>query len=156
MTRELLLALLISCDGGTLIGSPASDLGSPSQEVRDVAAKLLRPSYTVPYPTKWAWVERAVTNGMSQRDVLKALSPLKVKPDEGGVNAAYILSYRLDDAWVLTCWFSTKGGILSKRTLSPSLRSVWVEPPTNFTGTWVTYYVNGQTNYQIHYDSGKV
>jgi hypothetical protein len=155
MTKQLLLAFLISCDGGALMGSPASDLGSSSQEVRDAAASLLRPSYSMPSRSKWEWVEGAVTNGMSQNDVLKALSPLKAKPDEGGVNATYILSYRLDDAWIFTCWFSTKGGVLSKRTLLPNLRSVWVEPATNFTGVWVTYYSNGQTNYQIHYDSGK-
>ena len=71
------------------------------------------------------------------------------------MNAAYVLWYRLDDAWALSCWFSAKGGVLSERKLELSLRSVWVEPPTNFTGTWVTYHVNGQTDCQINYDKGK-
>jgi hypothetical protein len=155
MTRRLLLVCLSYCWGGTLVGSPASDLGSPSQEVRDAAAKVLRANYALPSRTNWEFVVSVVTNGMSDTEVLKLLSPLKVEPDEGGVNAAYILSYRLDDAWLLNCWFSKKGGVLSERKLEQSFRSVWVEPPTNFTGMWVTYHPNGQTNCQIDYDKGK-
>ncbi|MCO5053975.1 MAG: hypothetical protein M9920_16990 [Verrucomicrobiae bacterium] len=56
---------------------------------------------------------------------------------------------------MLTCWFRNKGDILFERTLSPSLRNVWVAPPTNFAGIWITYFVNGQKSHQIHYDDGK-
>jgi len=155
MMGRLLLALLICCCRGTVVGSPASDLSSPSQEVRDAAARLLRTNYAVPSRTNWEWAVNTITNGMGEAEVLRRLSPLKVKPDEGGVNAAYILSYRLDDAWQLNCRFSKKDGVLFDRKLELSLRTVWVEPPTNFTGMWVTYRANGQTNCQIDYDKGK-
>jgi hypothetical protein len=91
---------------------------------------------------------------MTKTNVLELLSPFKVTPQGGFVSGSSSSeSYRLDDAWVLTCGF--RGSVLFERTLSSSLRYVWVAPSTNFTGTWVTYYVNGQRSHEIHYDDGK-
>ena len=32
---------------------------------------------------------------------------------------------------------------------------MWVEPPTNFTGLWVTYFVNGNKAREIDYEDGR-
>ena len=156
MTTRLLILLLICCWKTSLIGSPADDLASPAQEVRDAAAKILRSSYTTPSRTNWESVVNSITNGMTKTNLLELLSPYHVTPMWGmGSGGSHSQSYRLDDAWMLDCWFRNQGDILIERTLSPSLRNAWVPPPTNFTGIWITYFVNGQKSHQIHYDNGK-
>jgi hypothetical protein len=156
MTTRLLILLLICCWRTSLIGSPADDLGSPSQEVRDAAAKILSSRYTAPSRTNWEAVVNSITNGMTKTNLLELLSPYHVTPMWGmGSGGSHSQSYRLDDAWMLTCWFRNQGDILFDRTLSPSLRNVWVAPATNFSGIWITYFVNGQKSHEIHYDDGK-
>lgn len=156
MTTRLFILLLICCWRTSLIGSPADDLSSPSQEVRDAAAKILRSSYTAPSRTNWEAVVNSITNGMTKTNLLELLSPYHVTPMWGaGSGGSHSQSYRLDDAWMLVCWFRNQGDILFERTLSPSLHNVWVAPPTNFTGIWITYFVNGQRSHQIHYGGGK-
>lgn len=34
--------------------------------------------------------------------------------------------------------------------------NIWVQPPANFSGDWVTYWVNGQRNIVRHYQYGKL
>ena len=155
-TRCLLITLLICCCGASLLGSPVSDLSSPSQEVRDAAAKILRGSYAAPSRTNWDFVVSAITKGMAKTNVLKLLSPYKVKSEGGfGGGGSYSEMYRLDDAWMLVCGYRQKDDVLIERLLSMSLRYVWVAPTTNFTGTWVIYFVNGQKSREIHYENGK-
>lgn len=156
ITTRFLVAILICCWSDSLTGSPASDLSSPSQELRDTAAKILRDSFVAPSRTNWESVVNAISNGMTKATVVKLLSPYKVTAQRGiGSGGSYSESYRLDDGWVLLCWFRNQGDVLFERTLSPSLRYVWVAPSTNFTGTWVTYYVNGQKSHEIQHDDGK-
>jgi hypothetical protein len=156
MITRILIVLLIYFWKESLIGSPASDLSSPSQETRDAAAKILRSSYIAPSQTNWDAIVNSITNGMTKINVLDLLSPYHVTSGSGfGSGNSHSESYRLDDAWMLTCWFRNQGDILFDRTLSPSLRNVWVAPPTNYAGIWITYFVNGQKSHQIHYDGGK-
>jgi antitoxin component YwqK of YwqJK toxin-antitoxin module len=44
---------------------------------------------------------------------------------------------------------------LSERNLTESVRSIWVKPPSLFTGCWVTYFTNGQPADEIHYAGGR-
>lgn len=156
MTARLLIAFLICCSSVNLIGSPASDLSSSSQEVRDAAAKALRSSNTLLSRTNWEAIAGAMTNGMARMSVTELLSPHHTIPSaEGGPDGSYRLSYRLDDTWILICHFRYTDDALLDRTLSASPLYVWVEPPTNFTGVWITYYVNGQKSHEVHYDNGK-
>lgn len=156
MTTRLLIVLLVCCWRASLTGSPADDLSSPSQGVRDAAAKILRSTYTAPPRTNWEAVLNTITNGMTKTNLLELLSPYHVTAEWGnGTGGSHSQNYRLDDAWILTCWFRNKGDVLLERTLSPSLRYVWVAPPTNFAGIWITYFVNGQKSHGIHYDNGK-
>jgi hypothetical protein len=155
MTTRLLI-LLLTCWTSSLIGSPTDDLSSPFQDVRDAAAKVLRSSFTAPSRTNWEAVVNAVTNGMTKTNLLQLLAPYHVTPLMGmGSGGSHSQTYRLDDAWVLVCWFRNQGDVLFERTLSASLRYVWVAPPTNFTGIWITYFVNGQKSHEIRYDDGK-
>ena len=156
MITRLLIVFLICCWRSSLIGSPADDLSSPSQQVRDAAAKILRASYTVPSRTNWEAVVGSITNGMTKTNLLELLLPYHVTAQMGmGSGDSHSQTYRLDDAWILICWFRNEGDILFERTLSASLRYVWVAPPTNFSGIWITYFVNGQKSHEIHYGAGK-
>jgi len=156
MTLRLLIVLLIYCWRCILAGAPADDLNSPRQEVRDAAAKILRSSYTTPSRTNWDAVVNSITNGMTKTNLLKLLSPYHVTEMwGGGSGGTYSQAYRLDDAWILICSFRNAGDILFDRKLSMDLRNVWVLPPTNFSGIWIVYFVNGQKSHQIHYDAGK-
>ena len=156
MTTRLLIAFLICCSIANLIGSPASDLSSSSQEVRDAAAKILRSSNTLLTRTNWEAIAGTMTNGMAKMAVTELLSPYHVIPSaEGRPRGSYSLSYRLDDTWILICHFRYTDDVLLDRTLSMSPLCVWVEPPTNFTGVWITYYVHGQKSREVHYDDGK-
>jgi hypothetical protein len=156
MPTRILLVILVYCWRTCLIASPASDLGSPSQQVRDSAAEVLKISYTAPARTNWDSVVAAITNGITKSNLLTILAPFKVTArlgfGSGGTRSEY---YRLDDAWLLVCWFRNEAEVLFERKLEPSLRSVWVAPPPDFTGTWVTYHVNGQKSHEIGYEAGK-
>jgi hypothetical protein len=156
MTTRLLVMVLLCCVGASLIGSPASDLSSPVQGVRDAAAQGLRASYTPPARTNWDAVFAAVTNGMTKTNLLKLLAPFKVEAQPGfGSGGSHSEYYRLDDAWVLVCWFHNEGDTLFERELESNLKYVWVAPPPDFTGTWITYHVNGQKSHEIGYKAGK-
>jgi hypothetical protein len=156
MIMRWLILLLLFVWRISLIGSPADDLSSPSQEVRDTAARILRASYNAPSRTNWEGVINSITNCMTKTNVLELLSIYHVTPLwGGGSGGSYSQAYRLDDAWILICWFREQDEILLERKLSPSLRYVWIAPPTNFSGVWITYFVNGQKSHEIHYDGGK-
>ena len=42
-----------------------------------------------------------------------------------------------------------------KVSLQEHLQHVWVEPPEGFSGTWTTYFINGQRSHEIHYAGGR-
>jgi hypothetical protein len=42
-----------------------------------------------------------------------------------------------------------------KALVTPSVRQVWVAPPAGYTGSWVTWHVNGQKAHGIQYRNGK-
>ena len=66
-------------------------------------------------------------------------------------------SYRLDDAWVLSCSFVRRDGgefVLSAE-LGEQLWHIWVPPPAKFTGVWTVYFVNGKRSHEIHYADGR-
>ena len=156
MTTRLLITLLVCCRASSLLGSPADDLSSPHQQVRDAAAKFLLATYTAPSRTKWEPVVDSITSGMTKTNLLKLLAPHHVTELWGnGSGDSHSQAYRLDDAWILVCSFRNQGEVLIERTLSPSVRNIWVAPPKNFAGIWITYFVNGQMSHEIHYDDGK-
>ena len=98
--------------------------------------------------------------GTSKTNVFEMLRPFNVTVEEGsGTGQGHTVGYRLDDAWLLRCSYRNRGhlldGTLIRSELIQRVRHVWVEPPTNFTGVWITYFANGQKAQEINYKDGR-
>ena len=160
MARQLVLVIFL-CSVSSLSASPRSDLSSPSQEVRDAAAKILLTNYIPPSRTNWESFLATIKVGDSKKTVLEKLQPFNASPiPEGGfaTGGECDISYRLDDLWMLDCQFICISDTLVQRKLTEHLRSVepvGVQLPPKFTGVWTTYYVNGQKCREVHYKEGK-
>ena len=147
---------VISCIA-SLSASPLDDLSSPSQETRDAAAKTLRETYQPPPATNWNSLLKALELG-TKRSVIEAQLRSSNLVVGGGVGIGKIV-YGLDDRWALECSFTNNAAGVSNSALAhvalkEQLRHVWVEPSTNFTGVWRTYWVNGQPSHEFHYQNG--
>jgi antitoxin component YwqK of YwqJK toxin-antitoxin module len=59
-------------------------------------------------------------------------------------HATQHFEYRLDDYWCLDCEFTNNNNSLMRWELSPNWQAISIQPSTNFNGTWVNYYANGQ------------
>ena len=137
---------------------PTSDLMSPSQEVRDAAAKVLRVKAKPSSKLKWALFSVRLKFCKTKSDVLELLKTYGVSTNPvGGVGSiAEYLDYQLDDYWVLTCGFDTNPEhLFFNWKLSPRWRSYFVRPSTNFTGIWINYFANGQKNSEEHLLNGQ-
>ena len=60
-----------------------------------------------------------------------------------------MIDYRCDEAWILQCDYRYQGPYRGKETLYDwrlKLSPIYfaVKAPTNFTGTWIEFYINGQ------------
>lgn len=155
ITGASIAALGLFCWSGDLHASPFDDLSSPSQETRDAAAKVLRGTYTPPSRTNWDGLVRALHPGTSMVNVEKELQSSNLVVC-GGLSSGNteVKTYRLDHLWTLNCSFTndTESKInagLSHVALREQLQNVWVEPPTNFTGVWRTYWANGQPSHEV-------
>lgn len=150
---RFLATLLLLYSSAVLVASPKSDLSSTNQETRDIAAKILRKTYTPPPQTNWNALVLALKVGMSKTNVLDILKSANAQMGGGAGSGTFeAIQFRLDDAWMIECYFDHgfKGCKLFSETLE-----VWAEPPTQFTGLWTTYYVNGQKSYETHFENGK-
>lgn len=141
-----------------LIASPLSDLASPSQEVRDATAKILLATYVAPSRTNWDSLINKLKLGASKTNILELLSPYTNNIEGGGGSGIVEWErYRLDDRWLLECSYTlnTSSNVFTHCALIEQMRSIWVEPPTNFTGVWRTYWANGQKSGEGYYKDGK-
>ncbi|MBI1831075.1 MAG: hypothetical protein HYR84_06465 [Planctomycetes bacterium] len=157
------------------IAAHVKALRAEKSEVRAAAAESLRllvakyPSRTVYLRSKDGgeayWTEKVnqVKPGMTRAQVLKILPPFPEAPDRMNMASGQRNSdtYRLDHhfgVWVLydnakkddNAEKVSHGPTLTRRTLR-----VNVEPPKNYTGAWITWYVNGQKGYESQYQDGK-
>lgn len=132
------------------------DIGSHSQEVRDAAAKILRDNYVPPSAETWNPVVAEVTIGDAKTKILEMLRHWQVTVESGpAAGGSHSEFYRLDDRWVLWCWYRNVDNTLIDRALREDMRHIWVPPPPDFTGVWITYFVNGQPSHEIHYKAGQ-
>lgn len=130
-----------------LLASPASDLASPSQAVRDAAAKILRETYVPPPRTNWDSLVGKLKLGISKLSALEALGEITNNVSGSvGSSSTEMNRYRLDDLWLMECSYTGRGtnSVLTHLNFIQGLRFVSVEPPLGFSGRWTTYYVNGQ------------
>ena len=146
--------IVLCCSACGLAASPRSDLSSTNQETRDAAAKILRETYTPPSLTNRDALVASLKVGMSKTNILQLLKQVIISSEGGGGSGtSESQSFRLDDLWILVCYFNSE--VYSGSKLVAEVLDVWVEPPPKFTGLWTTYHVNGQKSYEIHYKDGK-
>jgi len=151
----LFLALACACN---LPASPASDLSSPSPEIRSAAAAILRTSYEPPPEAKWGSLLAALKEGEKMTNVEAILTARGIKPGFGGGSQSFVTEYRLDEHWLLKCSglnrLEPDERVMSERHLEPSPIWVHVVSPTNFTGVWIEYFMNGQKCFETNMKDG--
>ena len=137
-------------------GFSLDDLGSPIQETRDKAAAELLKSYVSIPISKWEPTLEKIRKGQSKKEIMELLNPFHVTQEGGaGGGGGYSESYRLDDEWVLVCWYVQKDDTLIDRKLSQAIREVSLLPSKNFTGKWTLYFVNGRKSREINFKDGR-
>jgi hypothetical protein len=152
---SILFLILAATLWSVSAASPIEDLASPNPELRDKAAAELRVSFRSTPESKWTPIVAKIVKGQSKNEILKLLQPFKVTVGMGaGSGQSHSESYRLDDEWILICYFYNEGDILIDRTLTESVRQVGVKPPENFTGQWVLYFINGTKSHEISMKDG--
>jgi len=152
----ILLLILPTLIWSISAASPIEDLASPNQELRDKVAAELRTVFRSTPESKWTPIVDKITKGLSKIEILKLLEPFHVTEQMGeGSGQSHSQSYRLDNEWILICWFQNDGDILIGRELQYSLRHVWIAPAEDFTGTWIVYFVNGHKSHEINYKDGQ-
>jgi len=150
-----LCAILIVLSTSLGWSLPQDDLASGDQATRDAAAKTLRITYE-PIPRgKWEPLLEKIKPGMSKDAFAELLSSYHAQSEGGDSSGGSTTgSYRLDDQWLLVYYSDDRANKITGATLKEDMRNVWVEPPKKFTGTWITYFVNGQKSHEIEYKDG--
>lgn len=145
-------------------------LSSPSNETRAGAAASLRRlltadpnSRTNDHGEKY-WKQRvaSVIPGMKHSAVMKllpaydqALSAEQLLWSGPGSGDSHIATWRLDHYWTVTIQYRNPDTVIEHPKLQNEAMRVWVIPPEDFNGTWVTWYVNGRKSHSIEYKNGK-
>jgi hypothetical protein len=143
-------------------------LHAPNSQTRAGAAAELRrivaryPSKTVYLATKdggeAAWQEKVkqVKPGMTKAEVLKLLPAFAESPEQSEIGSgdSHIVTYRLDYHWVVRISYRNTDKVIGGPVLMKRALRIFVEPPKNFTGTWIAWHVNGQKGYEIPYKDG--
>jgi antitoxin component YwqK of YwqJK toxin-antitoxin module len=144
-------------------------LADVNSETRSAAAKRLRkilakyPSGTVYLASKdgreayWQEKVNRIDVGMMKTDVLKVLPKFAEAPEEMEIGSgnSHIVAYRLDYHWMVTISYRNPDKVIERPTLTNRAYRVHVAPPNNFTGTWITWHINGQKGYEIQFQNGQ-
>ncbi len=121
---------------------------------RDLTAKRLREVFKAPPREIWEPLLTKVKPGMTRNELLAQLTPEQRRAENISAAGSEIERYRLDHSWQLWCWYEDSGKVL-KLELQPHIQEIWIAPPADFSGKWVTYFVNGQPSHVIEYRAGK-
>lgn len=109
----------------------------------------------------WKRKFSAVKPGMTTEEVQKAVGATSAHDNQTGgacSGQSCTISIRLDDYWLATIFMSTEErtkGFMGLSGFSKSARSIYVDPPKNFSGAWITYFVNGEVAYEIDLRDGQ-
>ncbi|MGD0094614.1 MAG: toxin-antitoxin system YwqK family antitoxin [Planctomycetota bacterium] len=135
-------------------------LSDPKQDVRDAAAArireiLARNPAAANDPGEAYWRERlkAAKPGMTHdafRTVFGGSS--EGEDSSGGTSSA---TWRLDEYWVVWLSFKLPDSLIKVESLHRRARYFWAAPPKEFTGRWLTYFVNGRIVHDIEYKKGQ-
>ena len=128
-------------------------LSAPEQSERDQAAAQLKTLFKRSAKELWQAKIDAIPKGTPRAEVFATLGIDEKRDLYGSIDS--MEQYRLDDTWMARIWFTEDFQKLNTIELLEQLNGPWVDPPTDFTGTWVTYYVNGEKAQEIEYRNGK-
>jgi beta-lactamase regulating signal transducer with metallopeptidase domain len=128
-------------------------LSAPDQSERDQAAAQLKTLFKRSAKELWQAKIDAIPKGTPRAEVFATLGIDEKRDLYGSIDS--MEQYRLDDTWMARIWFTEDFQKLNTIELLEQLNGPWVDPPTDFTGTWVTYYVNGEKAQEIEYRNGK-
>jgi antitoxin component YwqK of YwqJK toxin-antitoxin module len=156
---KIFFATMVAICGFNLIASPIDDLTSPSPETREAAAKILRANYTPPPQTNWDSLLAELKVGDKKINVEAILLARGFKPSGGIGEQLESWDYKLNEAWTLRCEYYYQGQYRGNETLysrnlffSPEWRPVAY--PSNYTGVWIEYYLNGQKCFETTLTNG--
>lgn len=129
------------------------DLSHPDQAIRDQAAAQLRSMFKPSAKEPWQQALDAIPIEAPRAEVLAKLGLDEKSAPKISIDS--MEQYRLDHTWIANLWFTNDLQKLYKIELVEQLDRPWVNPPADFTGTWLTYYVNGAKAFEIDYRDGK-
>lgn len=130
-------------------------LGDSSQELRDKAAQKLKTIYVPSKQAIWEPFIEKLQKGQNKKKFLSIFKPYDLIQVMGfGSGQSHSVVYELDDDWQLVCWFENDGDKIISWELSEHTKSIWVEPKEKYSGTWITYFINGQKADEINYKDG--
>ena len=127
MKAAITLFLLLTTLGiHSGFASPIDDLASPLQDIRDKAAEDLRKSYYSTPKSQWMPTIEKIKKGQTKIEILELLRPFNVMQEGGaGSGQSHSESYRLDNEWILICWYQNEGDILIDPKLTPSPKHIF-------------------------------
>lgn len=145
-------------------------LSDASSQIRaDAAASLRRlltadPSARTNDHGEDYWKQRvaSVRPGMKHSEVVEllpaydqTLSAERLLGSGMGTGNSHFATWRLDHYWIVTILYRNPDRVIKRPKLENRAMRIWVKPPEDFTGTWVTWYVNGCKSHEIEYKDGK-
>jgi hypothetical protein len=154
MLLTTLTLALLAAPGDIAPPALFAELSSPDQKARDTAAAQLRRTFKLSPREPWDKFLATLKEGDTKQSILDRL-PIKMTEGGIGTGQSHMEMIRLDDRWVLRAWFHNEGDKFRSADIIEHMRHVWVAPPENFSGTWTTYFVNGQPSHVIEYENGK-
>jgi hypothetical protein len=135
-------------------------LADPQQAVRDAAASYVRQTLAAdagasadPGEAFWKKKLASIRPGITAAQFKSATGATS----EGTLSSTQssTTTWRLDDYWTVSVTFDLPDKLRTVGPLGRRARSIWVEPPAkDFSGRWVTYFVNGVVDHDIQYLHG--
>ncbi len=138
-------------------------LSDANNATRVEAAALLRetlaanPSLRLDDHGEEFWTKRFATvlPGIKEALVLKLLPVNAQEELISSTGGGHVEVWRLDSYWKVDLQYFNPDTVAAKPRLSHEAIPVRLEPPTNYTGSWITYYVNGQKHQESQYRLGR-
>jgi hypothetical protein len=129
-----------------------AQLGSPDQAVRDAAAAHLR-AHPASEHDEVYWKGQLAARakpGMTSAQFAAEFHATSEGAASSGGSTTTI--WRLDDQWTVQIFSDEPDSLREVGPVERSVRAVWVDPPKDFTGRWITYYVDGHIDNDFTYN----
>lgn len=156
-------------DDEAAIAANIKALYALDSEVRAAAARQLR-RIVAKYPSRTTnirrkdggkafWMEKVnrIVPGMTKAEAAKILPLFPEAPEKSslGTGQSHINTYRLDYNWMVKISYHNPDKVIERPTLIKRALPVYVAPPSDYTGMWICWHVNGQKSFEIEFKEGK-